>query len=317
MTPLQHENEVMFARREIERAAIADVTLEALCVRHSRTFLPSRAEAAPTIAKEIRKFVQQRFPAALIRVGEGEGNALGLAMPGPLHFVQLNCFNATFSAQTGIALLEAEARIFGGMIREALMSADIIGFRAFGRDSRPNSELEQIPNLISRGDIRGALGMLYAREFLEAALARGNFRDKILTSAWIHLALIPHLVEILSVPSSVIVITGKTELKDHFQRRLGKRLRSFIAVPDEGSPISSDADSHYRKIFPQVINALKNDLHGTLVLVGAGLFGKIYCHIAKQNGAVALDLGSAFDILAGKKTRPVHSKLDIDSLRWM
>jgi hypothetical protein len=56
------------------------------------------------------------------------------------------------------------------------------------------------------------------------------------------------------------------------------------------------------------------------VLVGAGIFGKKYCAVAKQHGAVALDLGSAFDILAGKRTRPVHSIadfLDIKRDSWI
>jgi GT-D fold-like domain len=316
MTALRNEDEVMFAESEIERIAVADATLEALCVRHCRAFLPSRAEAAPIIAKEIENCVRQRVPASLIRVGDGEGNAIALTKPGPIHPVQLNCFNTTFFAQTRTALPETEARIFAGMIREALISADIIAFRAFGR-FRSNSELEQLPKLIGRGEIRGALGILYAREFLEDALARGDLRHKILTSAWIHLTLIPHLADIMSVPSSVIVITGRPELKDHFRHRLGERLRSFIEVPDEEATPGLPADLHYREAFPQVIDALRDDLRGTLVLVGAGLFGKIYCNVAKQSGAVGIDLGSAFDVLAGKKTRPIHSLLDIDSLRWM
>jgi hypothetical protein len=47
------------------------------------------------------------------------------------------------------------------------------------------------------------------------------------------------------------------------------------------------------------------------VLAGAGIFGKKYCATARQNGAVALDLGSAFDILEDKITRPVHSNPSI------
>jgi hypothetical protein len=36
------------------------------------------------------------------------------------------------------------------------------------------------------------------------------------------------------------------------------------------------------------------DSFGTLVLAGAGMFGKEYCATARQNGAFALDLRSAF-----------------------
>jgi hypothetical protein len=62
---------------------------------------------------------------------------------------------------------------------------------------------------------------------------------------------------------------------------------------------------------------LSRDLRGKLVLVGAGLFGKVYCHTARQHGAVAIDLGSAFDILAGLNTRPIHKAYDINAMRWI
>jgi len=62
---------------------------------------------------------------------------------------------------------------------------------------------------------------------------------------------------------------------------------------------------------------LRADLQGTLVIVGAGFLGKLYCDAAKNSGAVALDFGSAFDILAGMSTRPGHTRLDINALRWM
>lgn len=44
---------------------------------------------------------------------------------------------------------------------------------------------------------------------------------------------------------------------------------------------------------------------GTLVLVGAGVIGKMFVDRAKANGAVALDVGSILDYLAGYKSRSV------------
>jgi hypothetical protein len=48
---------------------------------------------------------------------------------------------------------------------------------------------------------------------------------------------------------------------------------------------------------------------GVLVLVGAGLIGKIFIDCARSNGAVALDVGSVFDYLAGRKTRSIADRL--------
>jgi hypothetical protein len=124
--------------------------------------------------------------------------------------------------------------------------------------------------------------MLYAREFLQGELARGALSGKTLTSAWIHLSLIPHLDEMMSAARSVIVITGRTELEGQFETRLGARLRSFLPVPIEVHRPASEDDSHYRVVFPRILDALQADLRETLVLVGAGLFGKVYCHAAKN-----------------------------------
>ena len=148
-------------------------------------------------------------------------------------------------------------------------------------------------------------------------LARGHFSSKLITSAWIHLALIPYIGDIMDAAQAVIVITGRAQLEPHFKTRLETRLRSFIAVPPQSYRPSSDDDTHYRKTFPRVLDALRADLRGTLVLVGAGLLGKIYCDAARNSGAVALDFGSGFDILAGVSTRPVHSKVNIDEWRWV
>jgi len=43
---------------------------------------------------------------------------------------------------------------------------------------------------------------------------------------------------------------------------------------------------------------------GTVFLCGAGVIGKVFIDVAKSQGAVALDVGSVLDSLAGYKTRP-------------
>ena len=72
---------------------------------------------------------------------------------------------------------------------------------------------------------------------------------------------------------------------------------------------------HYPAIYNDILDFLDQDLTKSLVIVGAGVFGKIYCHAAKSSGAVSLDIGSAFDILAGLQSRPVHDSQDIEKFR--
>ena len=65
--------------------------------------------------------------------------------------------------------------------------------------------------------------------------------------------------------------------------------------------------------FPDGFEELRETLHvpypGALFLVGAGVFGKIYCHWIKQRGGIAVDIGSIFDSWAaeGRAGHPVRS----------
>jgi hypothetical protein len=50
--------------------------------------------------------------------------------------------------------------------------------------------------------------------------------------------------------------------------------------------------SHYPERFNELKRALKVPLNGAPFLIGAGLFGKTYCHWIKERGGIALDVGS-------------------------
>ena len=55
-----------------------------------------------------------------------------------------------------------------------------------------------------------------------------------------------------------------------------------------------------------VEDRLPADMQGCLCLVGAGVWSEIYCTWVKRRGGVGVDIGSGFDLLAGKVTRPFH-----------
>jgi hypothetical protein len=229
-----------------------------------------------------------------------------------LHPLQISTFYAEFLSQNGIPIPQDAAIKFCAEVRTALITADIVGFRSFRFDER-----SMIRESIDQGDAYAALGFLYARELLQDGLRDGYWRRSIVTSAWIHLELVPYLCDILEAAGSIIIVTGRGELHDEMRSRAGTRLEAFITVPVQGFKPPSLDQSHFAEAFPVVRERLSRDLHGKLVLVGAGLFGKVYCHTAQQHGAVAIDLGSAFDILAGLNTRPIHKLYDIDALRWI
>jgi hypothetical protein len=224
----------------------------------------------------------------------------------------VSTFYQAFVSHNGIPVPEEQALAFCEEVRTALVSADIIGFRSFATDERV---------LISRcieGDwAYAATGILCARELLQQGMALMWWRRSVVTSAWIHLDLMPYLDKMLNAADAVIVVTGRAQLRGEMESRLGDRLEEFICVPVQGVRPSTIEESHISAAFPAVRARLSRDLAGKLVLVGAGFFGKVYCHIARSHGAVAVDLGSAFDVLAGLSPRPVHANYDVAALRWL
>lgn len=272
-------------------------------------FEPDGGRAAPPIVDRIARALRETTPLSLIRVGNGEGNAVSM-LEAPIADAVFDGFDFEFVSQNGISIGRDEALALSIQVVDAIRSADIQGYR-IGRFD----EAALIRRCLSKAALSPVFGLIYARRLFHTQL-RDASAGTWFTNAWIHLDLIEHLDTILEGAASVVVITGRPELQPKLTERLGARLRRFIAVPVQGYVPRALEDSHFA-LFEGIRAALRSeDLAGTLVLIGAGLFGKVYCQDAKSSGAVAIDVGSAFDLLAGIATRPVHRQIDLAAVRW-
>lgn len=79
----------------------------------------------------------------------------------------------------------------------------------------------------------------------------------------------------------------------------------FIVIP--GATKVRDAGARpLFETYTETINRIRaHSAPGVLCLVGGGIIGKIFIDAAKQEGAVALDVGSVMDYFAGRATRNV------------
>ena len=171
---------------------------------------------------------------------------------------------------------------------------------------------------LQRGNVRAAHGLINARKQIERLLQAGCMEKVILTHAWVHMSLLEHLPDIIEACERLIVITGRDELRDEFRSRFGTRRLDFHSIPLEGLRRPKEvAPHHFPELYEAMLERLNEPLSGALVLVGAGIFGKAYCNAAKMQGAVALDMGSAFDILCGLRTRPVHRHDYVRKMSWL
>ena len=266
--------------------------------------------------------LQKRNPFSLIRLGDGEGNILGCIDPALDSLREVKWFNAIFRYQTGKALGPNECTDVAKMLEIAALDSDILGIRLFVRGHLPEwpygPTFEWAKNAIERGDLRGALGMLRSLDQIDRWIESSALHNTLLTDAWVYIPLMYHLDRIINAASRVVVVSCRREIFGVFAKRYSIKSVEFLPVPIEPSRAkTAEIEVHYPDVFDEVLRSMNRDMIGTLVLVGAGILGKIYCHAAKQSGAVAIDIGSGFDILSGIRSRLMHNEKDMEKLRLL
>lgn len=125
-----------------------------------------------------------------------------------------------------------------------------------------------------------------------------------LCSCWVHWEFLASgfLDELLRSVDQVGLVTPRLEVAHLIERRYGIRTRT-VGIPDKFVEANRPG-AHVPDRFRSIRSELRFE-PGTLVLVGAGIPGKVYCDWLKQAGCVALDIGAVFDAWVGKASRPM------------
>lgn len=323
MKPQFTSDDSRFLAQDIDRlrAAWSKTDILTKCLKLSCGAVLGASASGDLVAGAAVSALLERTPFSLVRVGDGEGNVLSVLGTSADAELDLKAFNCSFHDQDLQCLSAEDAFRFATAMEGAIRSADIVGIRAFNPwdASGFNSlDLEYAQKCLAKGNFRGAHGLIHATRQIERLLEAGHLSHTVLTQAWVHVSLLSRLSRIIEACESLIVITGRNELRDEFGSRFSSKAPEFICIPLEGTQRQNKGSSrHFPDHYHDVVQKLDRPLSGTLVLVGAGLFGKTYCYAARASGAVALDLGSAFDILSGVRTRPVHDGKFIERMRWL
>lgn len=278
------------------------------------TVFPSCDFPVLTDAETIERLsaaVSDREPFSLIRLNDGE--AVALAFDGNLALQDLAYLHGHWGAE-GVSLDDVADVKLG--LEDAARGADIIGIRddivdvslpddLLSRENRDVKEVvtesfhmrpTEVDNLSAIGARRLAL--------LHRVLSRFEWSDdQHFCSVWIHweLAATGALETILDGVDEVGLVTSRPELEYLVARRFDVRT-SIVTVPDkfiDAGGSGQHVPNRYRTIRPEL-----DFPSGSLVLVGAGIPGKVYCQWLKERGCVAIDIGAVFDAWIGKASRP-------------
>ena len=261
--------------------------------------------------------LRDRAPLSVIRLGDGEMNLLSFgAYPG-LEALDRYCAAASVERRESRFLPnESWLMALREMMLAAVLQADIVGVAGLWR-MQPDQIFDGPIELHAKefretltSDVRGQTGAWRGRDYMLRLARLGLLRGKTLAPAHLYLGMLHWMDELLAEGFPVVLITSRGAVQAAMAARYTRCdvRQILLAGPDQsGAPL---ADS------PEFLFALERqlpqDLSGQLCLVGAGPWAEIYCGWIRQRGGVGVDIGSAFDLLGGIVTRPIHTKLGFD-----
>jgi tetratricopeptide (TPR) repeat protein len=252
----------------------------------------------------VRDRLANRRPFSLIRLGDGEANALRYEASFADRFADDAAAREKIWWGRTLAP-EARAQL-AARVHAAAGRADALGFPTrewLLRDVRLDSGQP-----LSR--TKTGRGLLAIMSELEAAIASGSLPGRILVSAHIPQDLHRWNLygELLDGAGEVVIVSCHPQMPEAIRHRFGTQVVKHVVVP----PGDATLEIQHRHLddsevppasVARALEQLGEWQQGRLVLVGAGYAGKVIIDEARQRGGVALDLGSIFDRWVGLNTR--------------
>ena len=261
----------------------------------------------------IANALETKTPFSVIRIGDGEGNLMTYLKYPDTPNIDITVAKEIINAQADTFLAShCQLLLIRELMNASAHKADIVGVRGLWHSRRPadkltNKPFEKCMTALKR-DIRGVSGVHRSTHFmLDLCIKRKLDDSKIIASAHLYLSILKGIDKIVKSSQSVLLITNHPEAHQLFKERWDDREIKIILAGNnkQHSSISTEPDFLY-----QIHQQMPSKLNGTLCLIGAGPWSEIYCSFVKDRGGVAVDLGSGFDLIRGKRTRPIHQKLN-------
>ena len=261
---------------------------------------------APDVTQRVTAALTEGRPLSVVRIGDGEANMLAFGADPATPALDRYCIARVLDRRRDtFAPDEAWMLALREMLTTALHEADIVGVIGLW-GPRPDSP-EGFAALVA-GSPRLATGHWRAVDHMLHLARGGALAGKLIASAHLYFAILARLPDILGECRRVLLISSSTTVADAVRRRFPDHMVEWIAVGQRprGRPRPASPD-----FLAATEAALPRDLAGTLCLVGAGPWAEIYCTWIKRRGGVGVDIGSGFDLMDGRVSRPVHRALGL------
>lgn len=258
----------------------------------------------------VQQALQNSRPFSVVRIGDGEANLLAFGNNERTPFLDRLVAKMLISAQSDKFKISQDSLcLVKHLMLESIYFADIVGVRGIYYMGMPdykiNSPLDWAMRLKEKPRL---VGVLRAETEMFRMARLGYLKEKVIASANLYLAIINNLKLLFrDVRKSVILVTDQLDSVRLLQSKFPDVQFEVISLPlSESNQSRLSRIPVFLGLFEKI---LRHNLEGSLVLVGAGPWAEFYCTVAKQRGAVAVDIGSGFDLLSGRNTRPFHRLL--------
>jgi hypothetical protein len=235
---------------------------------------------ADAVYADLRERIGKRIPGAYMRYGDGEAKVSGC----PSHYSGAMLL-AELRMQFGTNnFTDIDLAVLRAALNEAVASADWLGvipehWPQLWRTSR--AVLADI--VFARRD---KLPRIVDVTFPQWMYDHDQFRD-------------------LFDAVDFVGLVGCRDLRDYFAEEYGACNVVYIPVPEQSdASYAGSLSRHFPDFAQTLIEAIHVPYQGALFFVAAGICGKLYCKAIRDKGGIAVDLGSVFDLFAGRFTRP-------------
>jgi hypothetical protein len=249
--------------------------------------------------ERIEAALERQLPYSVVRVGDGEGRVIGY----PLYFSQNEILSQLLYYHFGPKSIHEFRDIYGRnwidelmkrlreLLVNSLISADVIGIPVydFFRD-------------IDGGVTSGMVGYGCGTHYILGRCPHVDANLAVGTNVFQQLAELPDFFPRLAKRAHAVFSVGAWDLSADLSKAFGVPSVVHVEVPRHFTWSAEKGAGQFPLLYSIVEQRLRamGDLRGQLFLVGAGLLGKHYCAVVKEQGGVALDIGSVFDSWAQK-----------------
>ena len=251
------------------------------CIQETKDLISDKTILQDDFISIVSEHLKSKKPFSFIRINHCENRLLGYDFSFPKEEVDI-----TYAIQFGENLSSKDTNYISSRIKEAVKNSTIIGVP---KDS--NFSSNKLRFLESTTKVH-----LYSLSLINKQL---------FTNVNIHYALGQELKfkTLLQSAEKIIAITCRdiSILEKSINREIYK-----IQIPAEHrfKGDQTTISPHYPDAFIRIEQEIEKHVSpGVIVLVGAGILGKIYCDTILQNGGIAIDVGSLMDAIENIPTR--------------